>query len=101
MKLYINDIKNIAWLSAKIGQQRWGYNFLNLKSEPYFVFDYNLKEQESGIEVEHSRIVYQINDFIFKNMKAAHIGYMRQPFDTSNYLFYTRRIANRYCCSYQ
>lgn len=89
MKLYINDIKNIAWLSAKIGQQRWGYNFLNLKSEPYFVFDYNLKEQESGIEVEHSRIVYQINDFIFKNMKAAHIGYMRQPFDTSNYLFYT------------
>jgi hypothetical protein len=88
MKLYVNDIKNIDWLSSKIGQQNWGFNFLTLKSEPYFVFDYSLLEASSSILVKASRIVYQINDYIYKNMQAEHIGYIRQPFDTSNYLFY-------------
>ena len=89
MKVFISDIKQIDWLAAKIGQQSWGYTFLKLGSEPYFVFDYNLFEKDSSIEVVNSKITFKITDYIYKGMKAEHLGYMRQPFDTSNYLFFS------------
>lgn len=89
MKLFINDIKNIGWLSERISQMTWGKTFLSLKSNFYFVFHYNLLESESSIAIETSQTLYEINDGIYRNMRGQHIGYFKEPFDTTNYLFYS------------
>ena len=89
MKVFLNDIKNISWLSESIAAFTWGKNFLSLKSGFYFVFNYDLLESESSIAIKTSQNLYEINDGIYRNMKAEHIGYMREPFDSTNYLFYS------------
>jgi len=89
MKLFLNDIKNIDWLTERISEMTWGKNFLTLKSNFYFVFHYDLLESQSSIAIKSSQILYEINDGIYRNMKGEHIGYMREPFDTTNYLFYS------------
>ena len=89
MKLFLNDIKNIDWLTDRISQMTWGKNFLNLKSGFYFVFHYDLLEAEGSIAIQSSQNLFEINDGIYRNMKGEHIGYMQEPFDTTNYLFYS------------
>ena len=89
MKLFIDDIKKIDWLTNAISYQKWGKEFLTLKKGFFFVFDYNLVEQRSSIEVENARHLYEINDSIYRNMVSEHVGYMKEPFDTSNYLFFS------------
>lgn len=89
MKLFLQDIKNIKWLASKIEEQKWGNTFLNLKQGFYFVFDYDLIEETSSISVARAKSLYEINDGIYRSMAAQHIGYMKEPFDTSNYLFYS------------
>jgi len=89
MKVFLNDIKKHDWLVADIMSMTWGKNFLLLKPNFYFVFQYNLIESESGIAIETSQNLFEINDGIYRNMRAQHIGYMKEPFDTTNYLFYS------------
>lgn len=89
MKIFLNDIKKIDWLTDSIAKRTWGKNFLTLKSNFYFVFHYDLLESESSIAIQTSQTIYEINDGIYRNMKAQHIGYMKEPFDTTNYLFYS------------
>lgn len=89
MKIFLNDIKRVAWLKQRISEMTWGKHFLELKSGFYFVFNYNLAEEVSGIEILTSKQVYEINDGVYRNLQAEHIGYMREPFETSNYLFYS------------
>ena len=93
MKIFLDDIKKIKWLSDAIdptyGGPSWGRDFLNLQKGFYFVFDYNLDESDSSIIITNSRRLFQINEGIYRSMTAQHIGYMKEPFDTSNYLFYS------------
>ena len=89
MKIFLDDIKKIDWLSERIKQETWGNNFLNLKKGFYFVFDYDLNESDSTIQIVNSKSLFEINDSIYRNMSAQHIGYMKEPFDTSNYLFFS------------
>jgi hypothetical protein len=93
MKIFLDDIKKIQWLSDAIdptyGGPSWGRDFLNLQKGFYFVFDYNLDESDSSIVITNSRRLFQINEGIYRSMTAQHIGYMKEPFDTSNYLFYS------------
>jgi len=89
MKVFLDDIKKIGWLATRISEQKWGSNFLNLKRGFFFVFNYNLVEKQSSIQIVDSSILYEINDSIYRNMSAEHIGYMQEPFDSSNYLFYS------------
>jgi hypothetical protein len=93
MKIFLEDIKKIQWLSDAIdptyGGPSWGRDFLNLQKGFYFVFDYNLDESDSSIVITNSRRLFQINEGIYRSMTAQHIGYMKEPFDTSNYLFYS------------
>ena len=93
MKIFLDDIKKLQWLSDAIdptyGGPGWGRDFLNLKKGFYFVFDYNLQESNSTINITNSRSLFEINDSIYRSMTAEHIGYMKEPFDTSNYLFYS------------
>jgi hypothetical protein len=93
MKIFLDDIKKIQWLSDAIdptyGGASWGRDFLNLQKGFYFVFDYNLDESDSNIIITNSRRLFEINEGIYRSMTAQHIGYMKEPFDTSNYLFYS------------
>ena len=93
MKIFLDDIKKLQWLSDAIdptyGGPGWGRDFLNLKKGFYFVFDYNLQESNSTINITNSRSLFEINDSIYRSMTAEHIGYMKEPFDSSNYLFYS------------
>ena len=93
MKLFIDDIKKIEWLSDAIdpatGGPSWGRDFLNLKKGYYFVFDYNLNESDSSVNIVNTRMLYEMNDSIYRAMTGEHVGYMKEPFDTSNYLFYS------------
>ena len=89
MKIFLDDIKKIDWLNLSIELMDWGKNFLNLKKGFYFVFDYDLNESDSTIKITNSRSLFEINDSIYRNMTAQHIGYMKEPFDSSNYLFYS------------
>jgi hypothetical protein len=93
MKLFIDDIKKIEWLSDAIdpatGGPSWGRDFLNLKKGYYFVFDYNLNESDSSVKIVNTRMLYEINESIYRAMTGQHVGYMKEPFDTSNYLFYS------------
>lgn len=93
MKIFLDDIKKIQWLSDAIdpalGGPSWGRDFLNLKKGFYFVFDYDLNESNSSVNIVNSRSLYEINDSIYRNMTAEHIGYMKEPFDSSNYLFFS------------
>jgi hypothetical protein len=93
MKIFIDDIKKIEWLSDAIdpstGGASWGRDFLNLKKGYYFVFDYNLNESESSVKIVNTRMLYEINESIYRAMTGQHVGYMKEPFDTSNYLFYS------------
>ena len=88
MKIFLDDIKKIQWLSDAIdpalGGPSWGRDFLNLKKGFYFVFDYDLNESNSSVNIVNSRSLYEINDSIYRNMTAEHIGYMKEPFDSSN-----------------
>ena len=93
MKIFLDDIKKIEWLRDAIdpanGGPAWGRDFLNLKKGFYFVFDYNLKEEDSTIEIVNSRSLFEPNDSIYRSMTGQHVGYMKEPFDTSNYLFFS------------
>jgi hypothetical protein len=92
MKIFLDDIKKIGWLESCLLSplnDQWTRNFLNLKKGFYFVFDYNLNESDSSIKIINSKSLWEINDGIYKNMKAEHIGYMKEPFDSSSYLFYS------------
>jgi len=89
MKIFLNDIKKHDWLVEDISSTTWGKNFLTLKSNFYFVFHYDLLESESSIAILSSQALFEINDGIYRNMKAQHIGYMKEPFDSTNYLFYS------------
>jgi len=92
MKIFLDDIKKIGWLESCLLSplnDQWARNFLNLKKGFYFVFDYNLNESDSSIKIINSKSLWEINDGIYKNMKAEHIGYMKEPFDSSSYLFYS------------
>jgi hypothetical protein len=92
MKIFLDDIKKIGWLESCLLSplnDQWARNFLNLKKGFYFVFNYNLNESDSSIKIINSKSLYQINEGIYKNLMAEHIGYMREPFDSSSYLFFS------------
>ena len=89
MKLYLDDIKKIDWLAKNIENRNLGKQFLDTKNGFYFVFNYNLRSEQSGIEIVSANHLYEINDSIYRNMNGQHVGYLREPFDTSNYLFYS------------
>jgi hypothetical protein len=90
MKVFLDDIKKHNWLVAKIKETSWGDAFFNLKRPNFFVFNYNLIESESSISVVSAKSLYEINEGIYRHWgNAEHIGYMNEPFDSSNYLFYS------------
>jgi hypothetical protein len=89
MKLFLDDIKRISWLKEEIESQSWGKIFLNLSKGFYFVFNYDLIEEESNIKVVSAKSFYEINEGIYRQLVASHIGYMKEPFDTTNYLFFS------------
>lgn len=89
MKIFIKDIMQIDWLSKSIADMTWGKNFLTLKGNFYFVFNYDLNESDSSISIKNSQLLYEINDGIYRNLTAQHIGYLKEPFDSTNYLFFS------------
>jgi hypothetical protein len=89
MKIFLDDIKKIDWLSEQIQKKSWGNSLLNLKKGFYFVFDYDLNESLSTITIGKTKTLYEINDSIYRDMGSQHIGYMKEPFDSSNYLFFS------------
>jgi hypothetical protein len=89
MKIFLDDIKKIDWLRLSLENHTWGRDLLNLKKGFYFVFDYNLNESDSSVSITNSRSLYEINDSIYRSMTAEHVGYMKEPFDSSNYLFFS------------
>jgi hypothetical protein len=99
MKIFLDDIKKIGWLNDSINKSLWGKNFLNLKKGFYFVFNYDLDESKSSIKVGSSKVLFEINDGIYRNILMDHIGYMKEPFDSSNYLFFS--LLKNACTSYK
>jgi len=89
MKVFLNDIKKHDWLVKKIQSKDWGDIFLNLKSPNYFYFSYNNIEKESSISIVDFGSIYEVNEYTYKRLRASHLGYMKEPFDSSNYLFYS------------
>jgi hypothetical protein len=89
MKLFLDDIKRITWLKEEIEAQSWGKVFLTLPKGFYFVFYYNLIESESKIEVVLAKSLYEINEGIYRGMPAQHIGYIKDPFDTTGYILFS------------
>jgi hypothetical protein len=89
MKLFLDDIKKIDWLKQEIESQSWGKVFLTLSKGFYFVFNYDLVESESNIKVSSAKSVYEINEGLYRGLSAQHIGYMKEPFETTNYLFFS------------
>lgn len=89
MKIFLNDIKKIDWLTNCILQTNWGKTFLNITNGHFFVFNYNLNEEDSSIDIVSASQLMNINDYIYKKMEAEHVGYMREPFETKNYLFFS------------
>jgi hypothetical protein len=88
MKIFLNDIKNIDWLSKAL-MNAGLKDLLLLKKGCYFVFDYNLNESDSTINITNTKSVFDINERVYQNMTAEHVGYMKEPFDSSNYLFFS------------
>jgi len=88
MNIYLKDITDIGWLSDILLNTTWGKSFLNLRSGNSFVFNYDLMEADSSIRVFSANNVVIVNENIYKNLKAAHVGYLREPFDSKNYLFF-------------
>lgn len=91
MKLYLDDIKKISWLRNAIENSiaPGAKAFLNTKKGFYFVFNYKYDSRDSVIHIQSHKYLYEINDTIYTNMQGDHVGYLREPFDTSNYLFYS------------
>lgn len=89
MNLFISDIKNIVWLREALQDSIPGRNLLELPKGFYIVFNYNLKEDTSDIDIKSTKRLFEINDSVYLNMNAAHVGYFKEPFETSNYLFYS------------
>jgi hypothetical protein len=89
MKVFLNDIKKHDWLVKKIESKDWGETFLKLKNPNYFYFSYNNIEKESSINIVDFGSIYQVNEYTYKRLRASHLGYMNEPFDSSNYLFYS------------
>jgi hypothetical protein len=89
MRINISDIKKQDWLVACLQKTAWGKEFLSLLSGYHFVFYYNQVPDKSGINVVKSKMLYEINDGIYRDFRAEHVGYIREPFSTSNYLLYS------------
>jgi hypothetical protein len=90
MKIFLDDIKKIDWLkNALENNTKWGKDFLNLKKGYSFVFDYDLNESNSTVIITNHKVLYEVNESIYRNMTAEHVGYMKEPFESSNYLFFS------------
>ena len=89
MKVFLNDIKKHDWLVKKIESKNWGETFLKLIKPNYFYFSYDNIEKESSINIVDFGSIYQVNEYTYKRLRASHLGYMNEPFDSSNYLFYS------------
>jgi len=89
MKVFLNDIKKHDWLVKKIESKLWGETFLELIKPNYFYFSYDNIEKESSINIVDFGSIYQVNEYTYKRLRASHLGYMNEPFDSSNYLFYS------------
>jgi hypothetical protein len=91
MKVYIDDIKNIDWLNALLTPSVEGAKFLTTKSPAYFVVYYDYVEEKSEIKIKSTSKTFNINDLIYRQQyysQAEYTGYLQEPFDTNNLLFY-------------
>jgi hypothetical protein len=92
MKIYLENIKSISWLNEIIKAAGTdGATFLSCKSPAYFVVHYNYVEDKSEIEINATYKKFEINDLIYREgyqSKSEYTGYLKEPFDTNNLLFY-------------
>lgn len=93
MKIFLDDIKSKPWLVNSLSQKEWGRKLLELKKGFYFVFDYDLNESDSSLSIYSSKILFEINEGIYRGMRGQHMGYVKEPFDTSSYLFYSLLLS--------
>ena len=91
MKLFIDDIKKIEWLSTALEKTDWGKALLGLKKGAFFVVYYNLEVKESRLDIGGYKIVYELNDSIYRGMSEFsrnNLAYIQEPFETSTQLLY-------------
>ena len=91
MKLFIDDIKKIEWLSTALEKTDWGKALLGLKKGAFFVVYYNLEVKESRLDIGGYKIVYELNDSIYRGIpefSRNNLAYIQEPFETSTQLLY-------------
>jgi hypothetical protein len=90
MNFSIDDIKSKGWLVNCISKTSWGNDFLNnFKKGTYFVIYYDMFEERGSIKISQYRIVYELNDGIYRDFTSNNIAFIQQPFDSSNYFIYS------------
>lgn len=92
MKIYLDDIKKIEWLNNHISLISYGKVFLSCKSPDYLSLFYSYNEETSDIKILNVGKIFQINDLVYREQAKArseYTGFLREPFDTNNFLFYS------------
>jgi hypothetical protein len=99
MKIYLDNIKKIDWLNNQLITNNFGKAFLSCEAPSYFSIFYNYIEETSDIKILSVGKLFNINELVYREQAKArseYVGFLREPFDTNNFLFYSflRSICN-------
>jgi len=90
MRVFIDDLKKIGWLSEVI--QKSNSKLFSATNDSHLVIYYQYSEYTSTIIVLAEDVRYIINEDIYRKLssikQAEFVGYLKAPFETNNYLFY-------------
>lgn len=90
MRVFIDDLKKIGWLSEVI--QKSNSKLFSATNDSHLVIYYKYSEYTSTIIVLAEEVRYVINEDIYRKLSATNsaefVGYLKAPFETNNYLFY-------------
>ena len=89
MKIFLDDIKKKQWLTDSLIKYDWGKQLLTLKAGTFLVIYYDMNEALGTIKIYDSKVVYELNDAIYKNYKGNNIAFIQEPFDSANYFLYS------------
>lgn len=92
MRLYLTDLYKEEWLKQVIEDSK--SKIANVGSGKILVFYYSYVEG-STFDVVEEEIRYVINEDIYRTLArnvskgASNVGFLQEPFDSTNYLFYS------------
>lgn len=92
MKLYLTDLLKEEWLKNAITDTK--SQLINVGSGKILVFYYSYGDF-NDLKVSAEEIRYEINEDVYRTLSrvssrnARHVGFLQEPFDSTNYLFYS------------